>query len=96
MNEHIATSIRLPELAQSTGLSKQLLIYLFKKDTGFSPIDYFLRMKMQHAANMLDRTDLTVKEAALTVGMADPYYFSRIFKKLMGHSPTEYRKIPKG
>ncbi|WP_116188886.1 AraC family transcriptional regulator [Paenibacillus taihuensis] len=96
MNEHVGTTVRLPELARSTGLSTQHLIYLFKKETGFSPIDYFLRMKMQHAASMLDLTDLNVREIAAAVGLADPYYFSRIFKKLMGHSPTEYRKIPKG
>ncbi|GMK39192.1 transcriptional regulator [Paenibacillus sp. CCS19] len=96
MNEHIATSIRLPELASYTGLSKQHLSHLFNKETGFSPIDYFLRMKMQHAAGMLDLTDLTVKEVAGSIGISDPYYFSRMFKKLMGHSPTEYRKIPKG
>lgn len=96
MEEHIAASIRLPDLAGYTGISKQHLIYLFNKETGFSPIDYFLRMKMQHAANMLDLTDLTVKEIAASIGMGDPYYFSRIFKKLMGHAPTDYRKIPKG
>jgi AraC-like DNA-binding protein len=96
MEEHIAASIRLPELAGYTGISKQHLIYLFNKETGVSPIDYFLRMKMQHAANMLDLTDLTVKEIASSIGMEDPYYFSRMFKKLMGHAPTEYRKIPKG
>ncbi|WP_245946782.1 AraC family transcriptional regulator [Paenibacillus cellulosilyticus] len=96
MNEHIATSIRLPDLASYTGLSKQHLSHLFNKETGFSPIDYFLRMKMQHAAIMLDLTDLTVKEIAAAIGINDPYYFSRMFKKLIGHSPTEYRKIPKG
>lgn len=96
MEEHIAASIRLPDLASYTGISKQHLIYLFNKETGFSPIDYFLRMKMQHAANMLDLTDLTVKEISASIGMEDPYYFSRMFKKLMGQAPTEYRKIPKG
>lgn len=96
MTEHIATSIRLAELAQYTGVSRQHLVYLFNKETGFPPIDYFLRMKMQHAANKLDLTDLTVKEIAASVGMGDPYYFSRIFKKLMGFSPSDYRKIPKG
>ncbi|WP_438444139.1 helix-turn-helix domain-containing protein [Gorillibacterium sp. sgz5001074] len=96
MEEHIASSIRLPELAAYTGISKQHLIYLFNKETGFAPIDYFLRMKMQHAANMLDLTGLTVKEIAASIGMEDPYYFSRMFKKLMGHAPTDYRRIPKG
>lgn len=96
MNEHIATSIRLPDLASYTGLSKQHLSHLFNKETGYSPIDYFLRMKMQHAASMLDLTDLTVKEIAASIGISDPYYFSRIFKKLIGYSPTGYRKIPKG
>ncbi|WP_040949456.1 AraC family transcriptional regulator [Gorillibacterium massiliense] len=96
MTEHVATSIQLPDLAKSTGLSSQHVNHLFKKETGFSPIDYFLRMKMQHAANMLDLTGLTVKEIAASVGMNDPYYFSRMFKKLMGQSPTEYRNIPKG
>ncbi|WP_256208434.1 AraC family transcriptional regulator [Paenibacillus sp. CF384] len=96
MNEHVGTAVRLPELARYAGISTQHLIHLFNKETGFSPIDYFLRMKMQHAASMLDLTDLTVREIAVSVGLADPYYFSRLFKKLMGYSPTEYRKIPKG
>jgi AraC-type DNA-binding domain-containing proteins len=96
MKEHIATTVRLPELARHTGISRQHLIHLFKRETGFSPIDYFLRLKMHHAANMLDTTDLTVKEVAAAVGMSDPYYFSRLFKKMIGHPPTDYRKIPKG
>ncbi len=96
MTEHVSTSIRLSELAKHTGLSAQHIIHLFNKETGFSPIDYFLRMKMQHAANMLDLTGLNVKEVANAIGIADPYYFSRMFKKLMGHSPRDYRKIQKG
>jgi AraC-like DNA-binding protein len=96
MNERIATSVSLAELARHTGVSRQHLIHLFKKETGFSPIDYFLRTKMQHAAGMLDLTDLTVKEVAAAVGISDPYYFSRMFKKMMGLAPSAYRKIPKG
>jgi len=96
MKEHIATTVRLPELARHTGISRQHLNHLFKRETGFSPIDYFLRLKMHHAANMLDTTDLTVKEVAAAVGMPDPYYFSRLFKKMIGQSPTGYRNIPKG
>ncbi|MFC5649459.1 helix-turn-helix domain-containing protein [Paenibacillus solisilvae] len=96
LTDHTAGSINLPELAKHIGLSKQHLIHLFKQETGFSPIDYYLRMKMQRAAQMLDLTSLTVKEISGSIGISDPYYFSRLFKKFMGCSPTDYRKIPKG
>lgn len=96
MTDHAADSIRLPELARHLGLFKQHVIHLFNREAGFSPIDYFLRMKMQRAARMLDLTNLTVKDISGSVGITDPYYFSRLFKKVMGYSPTDYRNIPKG
>jgi AraC-like DNA-binding protein len=96
LNDHLEESIRLPELAKHTGLSKQHLILLFNEETGFPPIEYFLRMKIQKATQMLSLTDLSVKEIALKVGIPDPYYFSRLFKKITGSPPTAYRSIPKG
>ncbi|MFF2481696.1 helix-turn-helix domain-containing protein [Paenibacillus sp. NPDC058071] len=96
MSERLSDVIALPELAAHTGLSKQHLIYMFKQETGFPPIEYFLRMKMQKAGQLLSLTSLTVKEIAASVGVSDPYYFSRLFKKRMGASPTEYRSAPKG
>lgn len=96
MAEHVADSVKLPDLARHTGLSRQHLIYLFNRETGQPPIEYFLRMKMQRAAQLLDLTDLTVKQVGHAVGLSDPYYFSRLFKRMMGHSPSQYRQIPKG
>jgi AraC-like DNA-binding protein len=96
MTDHLADSIKLPELAQYTGVSKQHLIHIFNQKTGVPPVEYFLRMKMQQAGQMLDLTDLNVKEIGNAIGISDPYYFSRLFKKIMGYSPTEYRSIPKG
>jgi AraC-like DNA-binding protein len=96
MTEHLTDSIKLPELARHTGVSKQHLIHIFNQETGFPPIEYFLRMKMQKAGQMLDLTNLTIKEISSSVGIADPYYFSRLFKQIIGCSPTEYRSIPKG
>jgi len=96
MNEHLGDTVKLPELAAHIGLSKAHLIYLFNQETGFSPIEYFLRMKMQKASQLLSLTGLSVKEVAAEVGIPDPYYFSRLFKKRMGVSPSEYRNVPKG
>ncbi|WP_372638331.1 helix-turn-helix domain-containing protein [Cohnella sp.] len=96
MADRTAESIALSELAKHAGVSKQHLIYLFKQETGFPPIEYFLRMKMQRAARLLDLTDLGIKQIAASVGLSDPYYFSRLFKQMMGLSPTKYRQIPKG
>lgn len=96
LTEHLTESVKLADLAQYIGLSKQHLIYLFNRETGVPPIEYFLRMKMQRAGQLLDLTDLSVKEIAISVGLSDPYYFSRLFKQMMGLSPTEYRRIPKG
>ncbi|WP_339819446.1 AraC family transcriptional regulator [Paenibacillus sp. FSL R7-0216] len=96
MTERLAETVTLPELAKQVGLSKQHLVYLFNREAGLPPIEYFLRLKMQRAGQLLDLTGLSVKEIAGAVGMYDPYYFSRLFKKIMGYSPTEYRSIPKG
>lgn len=96
MNERLADAVSLSELAAHAGLSKAHLIFLFNEETGMPPIEYFLRLKMQKAGQLLSLTGMTVKEIAANVGVSDPYYFSRLFKKTMGMSPTEYRNVPKG
>lgn len=96
MNGHMGGSISLIELANHVGVSKQHLIYLFNSETGVSPIEYFLRLKIQRAGHLLDLTELSIKEVSSAVGIHDPYYFSRLFKKISGFSPSSYRKIPKG
>lgn len=96
MTERLAEPLTLAELAGHLVLSKPYVTYLFNQETGFPPIEYFLRLKMQRASQLLDLTGLSVKEVAAAVGISDPYYFSRLFKKIIGSSPSSYRSIPKG
>ncbi len=92
MVEQIQSSLTLDDLARHVGLSKPHFSHLFKQVTSYTPIDYYLRLKIQRACHYLDITDVSVKEISQKVGIQDPYYFSRIFHKLAGQSPSDYRK----
>lgn len=96
MFEHVQSSLTLNELADHVSLSKPHFIHLFKQITGYSPIEYYLRLKIQRACQYLDLTDCSVKEISKNIGIQDPYYFSRVFSKIMGQSPSDYRKTQKG
>lgn len=92
MNKHVDKNISLPELSASYNYSTSRFSSLFKDRTGFAPIDYFLHMKVQKATQLLDFTEKSVKEIAGELGFDDPYYFSRLFKKIMALSPTDFRE----
>ncbi|MFS0726383.1 AraC family ligand binding domain-containing protein [Paenibacillus sp. 1P07SE] len=96
MNMKLEESLTLDEIAQYTRISKPHLNFLFKTTVGFAPIDYYLRLKMQRASQLLDLTTLSVKQICHSLGFKDPYYFSRLFRKIIGLSPTDYRNKPKG
>lgn len=86
----------LRQLAQHANLSVTQYSLLFKEKTGFSPVDYFIRLKIQRACQYLDLTDWKVKEIAKKLGFSDLYYFSRSFYEIMHYSPKNYRDIKKG
>jgi hypothetical protein len=75
-------------------LFEEVLTELFKAQTGYAPKDYFTRLKMHHASQLLNGTNLSVKEIAEKVGFEDPLHFSRVFKQINALSPTEHRKKP--
>ena len=72
-------------------LSPSHIATTFKKKTGFSLIEYFNQLKTQKACQYLLFTDLRVNEIANKLGIEDPYYFSRMFTKILGVSPVRYR-----
>jgi AraC-like DNA-binding protein len=83
--------VDLGELAAQASLSVPHYSACFKRQTGSSPMNYFQRLKIQHSAQLLALSDLHVDEIALAVGIEDPFYFSRLFKKVMGQSPRHFR-----
>jgi AraC-like DNA-binding protein len=96
MTEHLENNVTLQQLADQAKLSVPHYTHVFKKTTGYSPIDYYLRLKIQLACQHLDLTDQSIKGISMQLGFQDPYYFSRLFKKIMGKSPSEYRNTRKG
>lgn len=96
MAKNLNRNLPLNELANHVNLSVSHYSYLFKNKTGYSPIDYFLRFKIQRACQYLDITELNIETIADKLGFKDPYYFSRFFHQIMGQSPSAYRKIKKG
>jgi AraC family transcriptional regulator of arabinose operon len=87
---------RLEELATNAGMSVTHYCAHFRDLTGFAPIDFLIRQRVRKACHLLDTSKLTVSEVASAVGYNDSYYFTRCFRRVMGCSPKQYRKVPKG
>lgn len=96
MREHVGHRVTIKALARRAGLSPAHFHLCFKEHTGFAPIDYFLRLKIRRACGMLDGTPWTVGRIARELGYDDAFYFSRLFRSIMGCSPKAYRNQPKG
>jgi AraC-like DNA-binding protein len=96
MRANVARSLTLQELSRHIGLSPTRYSALFREQTGSSPVDHHIRLRMQAACHYLDTTALSVKEVAAKLGYDDTYYFSRIFQKILGSSPLAYRRSVKG
>ena len=88
--------IGLEELAAHFKYSASHFSMLFQKETGSSPINYFLRLKIQKACQYIELTDLKLQDIATAIGFEEPAYFSRLFTKIMGMTPSAYRKQEKG
>ncbi|GAA3583766.1 AraC family transcriptional regulator [Snuella lapsa] len=91
LNNNINKSYKSKDIAKEFNLSVSYLHTIFKKRTGYSPIHFFNLKKIQKACEYLNFTDLSIKEVSFKIGLQDPLYFSRLFKKHMGISPKTYK-----
>lgn len=84
------------EYAAMCAVTVPHFISLFREYTGFSPHAYLVRIRMEHAAELLSDSDLGVGEVGRMVGYENALYFSRVFRAQTGRSPTEYRRFGAG
>ena len=91
ISAHYGEQLSLDQLAQQFYLSSSYLSRLFKRETGTTLTTYLQNVRIEAAKNLLRTTALKSYEVAERVGINDPVYFSRIFKKITGLKPKDYR-----
>lgn len=93
IQEHYKESLKLEEVSRVIGFNATYFSTVFKKETGKSFLDYLTEVRMSKAKQLLCRGDLSVNDVAEEVGYQDLKYFSKLFKKATGISPSEYKKL---
>lgn len=88
-----AEPIHMKELLAIACLSESQLLRVFRKATGFPPIDYLIRLRVKHAKELLRASELSISEVARQVGFSDTNYFTRQFQRITGMIPRNYRKL---
>jgi YesN/AraC family two-component response regulator len=91
IQEHQAEKLPLRQVAKAVNTSTFYFCKLFKKVTGINYTDYLSRVRIEKSKNLLLNPNLRVSEIAFEVGFQSLTHFNRVFKKILGQSPTEYR-----
>lgn len=93
IHEYYARPLSVSNIAQAFGVERRRLAYLFEQHTGMNPSSYLTEYRIRRAKDLLRYCNFTVAEIAECVGYVDSFYFSRVFKKNTGMSPTAFRKL---
>jgi AraC-like DNA-binding protein len=96
LREMLDKKITLSQLANRHHISIELLIRIFKKTLGISPIQYLIQMRIDEAKQLLLLSQDPIATIAEKVGFEDQLYFSRVFKKKVGITPSQFRKVMRG
>ena len=93
LDEHYSEKLSLESVAGSFFVNKHYLARLFKEQYGVTLVTYLQQVRITHAKRMLRFTDKSIEEIGLECGIGELNYFSRVFKKLEGVSPSEFRRV---
>ena len=85
----------IQRLAQKLGVGYSWFRSHFTAHTGLSPHQYLLELRLARARNLLDDNELSVKEIAAQTGFGDEHYFSRLFRKKLGLTPSQWSNRPR-
>lgn len=91
-NTHYSEKISIDEYANKRHISKGWFIRSFKAYTGLTPLNYLLTLRLGNARELLEQTNYSIKKIAAIVGYDNPLYFSRLFAREYGISPSDYRQ----
>ena len=92
IHTHFAESLDVSQIAHSANLSQRECLRCFQKTIGIPPIQYLLKYRISVAARLLTSSDMPITTICNDTGFDSPSYFSKLFKRWMGCTPTSYRK----
>jgi len=92
MESNSHAPLRLPALARRAHMSTNNFLRVFKEATGHTPIEYLIRLRIMRACDLLRTTDEKITSLALRCGFSDSNYMAKVFARVMGMSPREYRR----
>ena len=92
MARNLNQAVSLQDFAGYVGLSKDYFNECFQRATGYSAMQYFGRMKLMRACELLTGSALSVQQISAELAFCNPYYFSTRFKQMFGMSPRQYRQ----
>lgn len=93
ISQHFCEDLSLDRLSHVLGINKYYFVRLFKSSTGYTPNEYIIMERINHAKELLRSTDLTINEVADEVGFHNPGHFINLFKRSLGMTPGMYRSF---
>jgi len=93
MQENFSSAISLESISQLTGFNASYFSSLFKKETGMNFLDYLIELRIKEAKRLLSYPRKTIAEVAEEVGYSDVKHFSKLFTRITGLHPSQYRKL---
>jgi AraC-like DNA-binding protein len=84
--------VTLDDLAQAANMQRNYFCRIFRQVTGITPMEYLLQYRVQVASRLLRETESSITEIGYAIGFADASHFCRAFSRIMGTSPSRFRK----